>query len=601
MKRFLLLSAAILWAGSWADSASAQPVERVQPIEHGGGDYKVGQVDPYTITPVWFPHGFVGASPPPPPAGCSFSVNPVTDGCSGAQASGTIYSANLLDTGKVSALNLVAGTGYTAGTYSWTTSGCSVQEATGTVTVGLTGIATVVAGGSGFAQYDGVVFPNGAAVIISAISGSAVSTYYATPIKQPTSNTAGTLSQSSTSGAGTGTTASFAYSNGFLSYTITNEGSGCTSSQRTISLPGGAGGGTGGQIVATIYNTSRLASTISVPGVDYPIGANASLATGNPGTATPPSCVTKTGSGSTTNWAVNSVPCTIQNMHFQGGQTLSWNNNLGAPVSGTAPCQNDANQITITNTIVETAAGNATTINGGTGAEDVCFEYVSLTDDAALGTYVGSKTGIIYDNASSGALGFLYVDCSKFYQKCIAQGASPGSVTNKYWQVKFSGFWRPAIGNGNDGHGEPIYPFAATTNLHIHYTYDHNICYMDWAGSAQPGNAIALSGCESGGTADDVTLVSPAITNSEFLLQGPYASTGNSNLNNFTESNILFIGDKAGGVVSPAGTAGPNDFDGTGSLVNFDSVGSVATDYPSATGTNMISGAGCGTLAGGNC
>lgn len=57
-----------------------------------------------------------------------------TDGCSGAPT-GTPQFPNLLDTQKVTQLNVKAGTGYTNGTYTWTASGCSGTGATGTITV----------------------------------------------------------------------------------------------------------------------------------------------------------------------------------------------------------------------------------------------------------------------------------------------------------------------------------------------------------------------------------------------------------------------------------------------------------------------------------
>jgi hypothetical protein len=69
------------------------------------------------------------------PASCPFG-SALPDGCAGAQASGIIVDAHLADVGSVNDLNINGGSGYTAGTYTWTSSGggCTTA-ASGTVTV----------------------------------------------------------------------------------------------------------------------------------------------------------------------------------------------------------------------------------------------------------------------------------------------------------------------------------------------------------------------------------------------------------------------------------------------------------------------------------
>src|SRR6185312_8231615 len=73
-------------------------------------------------------------------------------------------------------------------------------------------------------------------------------------------------------------------------FTITNEGSGCTS-RPTISVPAGAGAGTGGSIIPTVYQLTphNFSSVFNVPGVDYPIGYDTTLSLQDPTIASLPS------------------------------------------------------------------------------------------------------------------------------------------------------------------------------------------------------------------------------------------------------------------------------------------------------------------------
>jgi hypothetical protein len=58
----------------------------------------------------------------------------VADGCSSALI-GTPQLPNIMDVQKVTALNIITGSGYTDGTYNWTTTGGGGSGATGTITV----------------------------------------------------------------------------------------------------------------------------------------------------------------------------------------------------------------------------------------------------------------------------------------------------------------------------------------------------------------------------------------------------------------------------------------------------------------------------------
>jgi hypothetical protein len=71
---------------------------------------------------------------PIPSGGSCPQGNALPDGCSGASV-GTAQFPHLLDTQQVIMLNIIPGSGYTNGTYNWTTSGGGGSGANGTVTV----------------------------------------------------------------------------------------------------------------------------------------------------------------------------------------------------------------------------------------------------------------------------------------------------------------------------------------------------------------------------------------------------------------------------------------------------------------------------------
>lgn len=91
------------------------------------------------------------------------------DGCNGAQSRGTIVNANLANPQSVIALNIIGGSGYTNGTFSWTSSGggCS-SNASGTITVtgeairNQTSSYTISSGGSGCTSRPTISIPAGA-------------------------------------------------------------------------------------------------------------------------------------------------------------------------------------------------------------------------------------------------------------------------------------------------------------------------------------------------------------------------------------------------------------------------------------------------------
>jgi hypothetical protein len=160
----------------------------------GNGKYCPGQSLSRDQMAVFLARAFISSSCPHGAA--------LPDGCPGAPA-GTPQLPHLLDVQQVTALNILPGSGYTNGTYTWAASGGGGSGATGTVTVA-----------------------NGA---LGGLAG--------------------------------------------LQYTITNQGTHYTG-RPTIAVPAGAGVGSGGSIVPTVYQATphNAATPWNMPGVDYYVG-----------------------------------------------------------------------------------------------------------------------------------------------------------------------------------------------------------------------------------------------------------------------------------------------------------------------------------------
>lgn len=170
----------------------------------GGGD---STLNSYVQMMVHYPIRLTGATTPTFQQ--ATSPTPVTnpncpqgtalvDGCTGAQTNGTIVDAHLADAKQVIDLNIVGGSGYTPGTYTWTTVGGGGSGATGTVTVsaggllggGSTGSAggfTISNQGSGYTSRPTIAVPVGAGV---GTGGSITPTVYQLTAHNCTSVTA---------------------------------------------------------------------------------------------------------------------------------------------------------------------------------------------------------------------------------------------------------------------------------------------------------------------------------------------------------------------------------------------------------------------------
>jgi hypothetical protein len=110
---------------------------------------------------------------------CPFGIA-LADGCSGAQANGTIVDAHLADPQAVVALNIIGGAGYTDGTFPWMSNGggCS-SKASGQITVarGVIGNSnyTITNRGSGCTSRPTIFIPAGAS---GGSGGSIIPTVY---------------------------------------------------------------------------------------------------------------------------------------------------------------------------------------------------------------------------------------------------------------------------------------------------------------------------------------------------------------------------------------------------------------------------------------
>ena len=237
------------------------------------------------------------------PATCPYGTA-LADGCSGAPA-GTPQLPHLLDVQQVTALNILTGSGYTDGTYTWT-------AASGTATGSIT-----VAGGK-------LGGPNG------------------------------------------------------LKYTIANQGTGYTS-RPAISVPAGAGSGTGGSITPTVYQATphNAATPWNMPGVDYYVGYPAGQVFKDPTIDTLPTGATLSG---------NIVTITGCNVTLDGWNFTLHNNPVVVNVSSsncTTTIQNSKQSAAATPTLYPIA--NLSSLGSGGAFVYQYNEYDGLAPYGVLG------------------------------------------------------------------------------------------------------------------------------------------------------------------------------------------------------------------------
>lgn len=268
----------------------------------------------------------IGAPPQVNPPFCPYG-SALSDGCIGAQGHGTIIDAHLADPKAVIDLNVDGGSGYTAGTYTWTSSGggCTTN-ATGTVTVSAGGVL----GGGTQGSPGGYTITNRGAGCTS----------------RPTIAVPG--------GAGGGT--------------------------------GGAITPTVYQL--TPHNASgTIGNNWNLPGVDYPVGYDTTLTLKDPTTASLPSgctflspVVTCAGSGGT----INGYDFTLHNTRLAitaSGWTVSNNNFICAPRNTST-----GGILTVTSAITSgTTIIKYNTFNGNDSFPSHVADNTNLCDSSTLG------------------------------------------------------------------------------------------------------------------------------------------------------------------------------------------------------------------------
>lgn len=324
--------------------------------------------------------------------GCRFTVS-LADGCVGAQAHGTLSTLRLGDFKSVVDLAIDSGSGYTPGTYTWTSSG-------GGCTRNATGTVTVSAGG-----------------LLGGQSGS---------------NARGTT------------------------YTISDGGAGCTS-RPTIAVPVGAGAGSAGAIVANVFQLTPhnsagvLGSTFSIPGVDYPVGYDTSLVLKDPTTAPLPAGATYVG-GSTHRVTLAGSGGTLSGYDFENSVTLEvtvngWTitNNKFVCSQSTAP--SNQSQIQVDSSVTGAVVIKYNYFDGGAGPNGTPCLTGGLTGNVSSSQEGGS---MVFDynycvDADSkclnmnGLLGSATVTVEEKYNMYVNFGIAAASASHGEAEYSFCG------------------------------------------------------------------------------------------------------------------------------------------------------------------
>lgn len=377
-------------------------------------------------------HGilFRGGGATPLPSTCPRTTT-FSDGCAGAQANGTIVDAHLADFKSVIDLNINGGSGYTSGTYTWTSSGggCSVA-ATGTVTV----VGGIVGG------------------------------------------------QNVTNGRGIP-----------ANYSITNGGTGCTS-RPTIAIPAGAAGGSGASITPTVYQLTphnasgtAIGSNWNVAGVDYPVGYDTTLSLKDPTvTANLPSCASISGKTVT----IHSAPCTVNGFDFTLHDThLVVGSSLGS--SSLVTISNNNFNCTVSTT---TTLDNIH-INGGGQDVKIyynTFNGGSSTRGTLCGPSGGMNAAIGVD-ATGGTVDIEYNYCYYQDSKCVETNSGGSSGSPLVLIEKYNYWVDYGMCGGGCSHGEAEYTFAGSSTATVSYTMAFNVMLQHyWTGTTNVTAAAAL-------------------------------------------------------------------------------------------------------------
>jgi len=153
---------------------------------------------------------------------------------------------------------------------------------------------TKVAGGAGFAASDTVTFSNGAVIGVDTVTSGAIATFHL--ITQPTAETAGTLTQTATSGVGTGAQFSFAYTHGAA---ITSKYTGSGANGDTVTLSAGSAASSTKVTVARAGLAPEVFDNIVGTGAAFWTNLVAALNSGQSGIRSASSLVVATAGSST--------------------------------------------------------------------------------------------------------------------------------------------------------------------------------------------------------------------------------------------------------------------------------------------------------------
>lgn len=382
-----------------------------------------------------------------------------SDGCSSAPT-GTIQFPHLLDIQMVTQLNVIAGTGYTNGTYTWTATGCTGSGATGTITV---------AGGK----------------------------------------LAGATSQQ---------------------YTISNEGTGYTC-RPTIAIPSGASGGSGGQIVPTVY---QARPAWAVCGVDYYCGVPSGTSFADPSTTLP--------SGAT--YASNVVTVTGCNVTLNA---LDFTLHSGIMININVTSSSCAT--TVTNSKFAAFAVNQPIIfctNLGTSGSLV-FNKNNYDGLAATGG-TGSGFNVNDPIECQGTVSMMYNYFHNFDSKVIQMGGLSGApvFTEKYNLFSNFGY----CSTPPCSHGEAEYTFGSGS-LKVDFEYNtYNVAFT----SSGHNDLTAPHAIQ----ADSLNITGTTDLNNVVLAPGPQNTCDGGNANAYTASGVIYNGDQEGGTLS--GTTFKGDY-----------------------------------------
>jgi hypothetical protein len=362
---------------------------------------------------------------------CPISTN-LSDGCAQAQPNGTIFNAHFADAKSVIDLNIVGGSGYTNGTYTWTSSGggCTVN-ASGTITVasgelggaarGIPANYTIGTEGTGCTARPAIAIPAGA-------------------------------------GAGTG---------GSITPTVY-------------------------QVTPHNALTTSIANNWNVPGIDYPVGYDTTLTLKDPTVgANLPSCATVAGSTVT----VNSAPCTISGFDFSLHHTyLTVASNLGS--TNQVVIENIHFQClrgtTTTLDLLHVGSGSQNvkiwynTFDGGQtgpGTGLGCLTSGTNGQNAAIGSV---QTG--------GTIDIEYNYCFGEDSKCVEFNGATGSAA-AVSIIESHNVWLSFGMSGCSGcsHGEAEYIYSASANPVWTYTMQYNfMANQFWTGPTENTSTLAI-------------------------------------------------------------------------------------------------------------